>query len=270
VGVTRRGFRSTDVSVSPNLYLPIMMRSEVLDIPFNRWNNRHNFWMQIIGRIKPGANIQQAEADLYAIFRSQEEGERRTVTDQRRVNTASQVHLLPAARGFSGVRNRLEKPLLVLMWIVGLVLLVACANVANLMLARGAVRQREIAVRLALGASRNRLTGQLLAESLVLASLGGAAGLALSYFGVQALLQFLPQNAYTQSTPHVAPDARLLGFTTSVSLLTGILFGLAPALQSTRPALVTALREDTPGSGASRKGCAMCWWWSRWHSHCYW
>jgi hypothetical protein len=134
VGVTRRGFRSTDVSVSPNLYLPIMMRSEVLGVPFNRWNNRHNFWMQIIGRIKPGAKIQQAEADLYAIFRSQEEGERRTATDQRRVNTASQVHLVPAARGFSGVRNQLEKPLLVLMWIVGLVLLVACANVANVTL----------------------------------------------------------------------------------------------------------------------------------------
>ena len=254
VGVARRGFRSTDVSVGPNLYLPIMMRSEVSGDTFARWNTRHNFWMQVVGRIQPGVSTKQAEADLYAIFRSQEEGERRTATDQRFVNTASAVRLLPAARGYSAVRNRLEKPLWVLMAIVGMLLLVACANVANLMLARGAARQREIAVRLAIGASRGRLTGQLLTESVTLALLGGAAGLALSYFGVQVLVKFLPQVGYSPASLHVTPDLRLLGFATAVSLLTGIVFGLAPALQSTRPELIAALRQDSPGSGASRFG----------------
>jgi predicted permease len=254
VGVAHRGFRSTDVSVGPNLYVPILMHSELTGVSLQRWNNRHNFWMQIVGRIKPGVSTRQAETDLYAIYRTQEEDDRRTAPDKRFVNAASPVHLLPAARGYSMVRNRLEKPLLVLMAIVGLVLLVACANVANLMLARGAARQREIAVRLAVGASRSRLTGQLLTESLVMACLGGAAGMALSYFGVQVLVQFLPRNSFANATLQVVPDGRLLAFTTAVSLLSGILFGLAPALQSTRPTLITALREDTPGSGASRFG----------------
>ena len=159
---------------------------------------------------------------------------------------------MPAARGYSSTRNRLEKPLIVLMVVVGLVLLIACANVANLMLARGAGRQREIAVRLAVGASRGRLTAQLLMESITLAILGGAAGLALSYLGVEALLKFLPQTGYTQATLAVSPDARMLAFTAAVALLTGVLFGLAPAVQSTKPVLVTALKEGTAGAGSSR------------------
>ena len=126
--------------------------------------------------------------------------ERRTAADQRCVNSARPVFLLPAARGYSSVRNRLEQPLLVLMVVVGLVLVIACANVANLMLARGAARQREIAVRLAVGASRGRLIAQLLTEGTVLALLGGVAGLAVAYFGVQVLLQFLPQPGRTAPT----------------------------------------------------------------------
>jgi predicted permease len=254
VGVARRGFRSTDVSVGPDVYFPFMMRGEVMGAPFSRWNNRHNFWLNAVGRIRPGATIPQGEGELTAIFKSQEEAERRTAVDQRNVNTASPVRLTPAARGYSNTRNRLEKPLLIVMVVVGLVLLIACANVANLMLARGAARQREIAVRLAVGASRGRLTAQLLTESLALAVIGGVAGLAVSYVGVKALLEFMPQAGYTKATLAVAPDWRLFAFTAAVSLLTGVLFGLVPALQSTRPSLTLALKEGTPGAGSSRFG----------------
>ncbi len=248
VGVARRGFRGTDVAASPDLFIPMMMRSEVTGDPFTRWNNRHYWWMQILGRLKPGVAPKAAESELYALFRGQEEAERSTASEGTSVSQAQPIVLIPASRGYSNLRNQMEKPLLVLMAVVALVLLIACANVASLMLARGAARQREIAVRLAIGATRARLTGQLLVESIVIAILGGAAGFLFAYAGVKALLEFVPQQGIGLVTIHASLDLRLLGFTCAVSLFTGVLFGMAPALQSTRPDLLPALKEEVPGA----------------------
>jgi putative ABC transport system permease protein len=253
VGVSRRGFSGADVTASPNMFIPIMMRSEVTGVPFAIWNTRHYWWMQTIGRIKSGATVAQAETELYAVYQDQEEGERRSLKDGRFVNQAQPILLMPAARGYSYVRNRLQRPLIILMIVVGLVLVIACANVANLMLARGAARQREMAVRLAVGASRSQLTAQLLVESIAIALAGGVAGLAFAFFCVRVLLDYLPQTGWGQASLNVTPDLRLLGFTFAVSLITGVLYGIAPALKSTKPDLVRALKEDSAGSsGPSR------------------
>ena len=253
IGVSRQGFRGADVTSNPNIFIPIMMRSQASGSPFAVWNSRHYWWMQVIGRLKPGASVQQTEAELYALYQSQEEGERQSVKDPRFVNRAQPILLMPAARGYSNVRNRLERPLIILMIVVGLVLLIACANVANLMLARGASRYREMAVRLAVGASRWQLTSQLLVESIVIALLGGVAGLGFAFLGVRVLLKYLPQSGWSQATLNVTPDLRLLGFTLGVSLITGVLYGIAPALKSSKVDLIHALKEDSAAAtGPSR------------------
>jgi putative ABC transport system permease protein len=252
VGVSRRGFSGVDPTNSPNMFMPIMMHTQVSGAPFALWNTRHYWWIQSIGRLKPGATVTQAEAELYAVYQNQEEGEREA-TQERFVNRARPILLMPAARGYSWVRNRLERPLIILMIVVLLVLLIACANVANLMLARGAARQREIAIRLAVGASRSQLTAQLLIESVVIALIGGVAGLGFAFLGVRVLLQYLPQTGWGQATLNVTPDLRLLGFTFAASLITGVLYGIAPALKSTKPDLIQTLKEDSPGAaGPSR------------------
>lgn len=253
VGVSRRGFRGADVTSNPNMFIPIMMRTQVVGTPFAIWNSRHYWWMATIGRLKPEASTAQAEAELYAVYQSQEEAERRTVQNARGVNRAQPIILMPAARGYSSIRNRLERPLIILMIVVGLVLLIACANVANLMLARGAARAREVAVRLAVGARRSQLTSQFMVESVVIALAGGIAGLAFSFLGVRVLLQYLPQAGFGRASLNVTPDLRLLGFTFAVSLITGVLYGIAPAIKSTKVDFLHALKEDSAGAaGPSR------------------
>jgi predicted permease len=151
--------------------------------------------------------------------------------------------VMPGSQGNTFLKDRYEKPLLVLMAVVGLVLLIACANLASLLAARAASRQKEVAIRLAIGSSRGRLIRQLITESLLLSSLGGVTGILIAVPMVKGLLSFLPANltGYTLSS---APDWRMLGFTLAVSLLTGILFGLAPALQATRPDVAGTLKDE--------------------------
>jgi len=249
IGVSGAGFRGVEVGVAPDFFVPIVMRSEVTGRA--GWNNRNNSWLYVVGRLKSGTSIAQVESELSVISKQQEEQERRTAANPRFVNTGMPVKLLPGAQGYSGLRNRLSQPLIVLMIIVGVVLLIACANVANLLLARAAARRHEMAVRLAIGAGRGRIAGQLLTESVLLGIMGGVAGLLFAFACVRGLVGLIPLSGGMPVSLDVTPDLRLFAFTLAVSFVTGILFGLAPALEAIRPDPVTTLREET-GSTVSR------------------
>ena len=254
VGVVRRGFKGTDPTRFPGLYVPIAMHSEVNRVPAGVWNTRHYWWIRVIGRVPAGANIPSLETRLTNIARAQDEAERRQDPRMGPRGKAVTVALMPGARGYTYSRNTLEKPLLVLMAMVGLVLLIACANVANVLLARGAGRGRELAIRMAMGAGRGRIASQLLTESLVMSLAGGVGGILLAWFGGGALLaRFVPQAGSTPVEIDLSPDLAVLAFTAAVAMGTGVLAGLAPAFQASRFVLVPALKTDTAGAAGSSR-----------------
>jgi predicted permease len=250
IGVAPRGFKGIDLTTSAAVYVPMVMHTEIQHVPIGVWNSRHYWWFRVVGRVPSGTGTKPIEAQLTNVYRAQEEEERKANPREGQVNQAQILYLIPAGRGWSVSGNMLKTPLLVLMGVVGFVLLIACANVASIMLARGAVRQREIAIRLAVGASRTRVALQLVTESVLVAALGGIAGVAIGYAGIRVVVdQFVPPDVSLD----VSPDLTVLAFTFGVSLLTGILAGAAPGIQATRPDLVPALRDDVPGrSGSSR------------------
>jgi predicted permease len=263
VGVTPPGFFGETVGDLPDLWIPMMMQDSIypgrdLLTPSKDLTNMH-IWLQVMARLKPGVTPEQAKASINVVFKGLLESKVGTSisTDQRRHDLDQRINLQPAARGSSVLREHFGEPLKILMAMVGFVLLIACANVANLLLARGAARQREFAMRIAIGAGRARLIRQLLTEGLLAVS-GAAAGLLLAHWADALLLRMVSGAASGPPNIHLdlQSDARVLGFTLGVTLFTTILFALIPAWYSTRLDLTPVLKSaqsTTSSEGSHRR-----------------
>jgi predicted permease len=267
IGVSQAGFDGVEPGRAPQIRIPITMKDDLPHTDFSRLNTDRFRWTEVFGRLKPGIGIEKAQAGLQPLFH---QIINREVTEKPFAKASPFVkqqflrmwmEVMPGSKGRSDLRRTYSKPLFALMAIVGLVLLIACSNLANLLIARASARQKEIAVRLALGAGRGRLIRQLLAESLVLAMVGGVLGIALAMAIDQALIDFLP-SGHTPLSLTSTPDWRVLGFTFAISMIAGAVFGLVPALQSTRPRLANTLKDQAGGvirggSAGLRKGLVV-------------
>jgi len=249
IGVTPPEFFGVDPAVAPDLYLPLHTNVLVDGTGAARMYGDGNFYViEMMGRLRPGVSIAQAQAALAPHFHQWVATLAKT--DGERANMPTLI-LNPGAEGLGSLRRQYSKPLYVLLAMVGLILAITCTNIANLLLARAAARRREMAVRLSLGAGRFRVVRQLLTESVMLASLGGAFGVLFAIWGVRSLTLLL-SNGRENFTLHAELNWSVLGVTAALSVVCGLLFGLAPAIQSTSPDVMPALKNGL-GGGPRRR-----------------
>jgi predicted permease len=253
IGIAPAGFSGTTLGQNPDFFTPLSMHELV--VPGTKWlDNRRAYWLYSFARVKPGLTRAQAEGAMNSLYRGiinevdapLQKGASENFMKRFR---AQQMTLKPGELGQSFLHQNASAPLFLLMGITGFVLLIACANIANLLLARAASRQREMSVRLSVGASRGQLIRQLLVESLVIAVAGGVTGLVVAYATSRLLLSYVPGNGDIMLSPDLDPRAML--FALGLAVCTGLLFGLFPALHSTKQDLVTALKDQAGGVSAS-------------------
>jgi macrolide transport system ATP-binding/permease protein len=254
IGVAPPEFFGVDPAATPEVYLPLHTNLLVDGARAARIYGDENFyWIEMMGRLRPGVSMAQAQAMLAPRFHQWVATTAKTDGERAKL---PELMLNPGAAGLGSLRRQYSKPLYVLLMMVGLILAIACANIANLLLARAAARRREMAVRLSLGAGRLRVVRQLLTESVMLASLGGALGVVFAIWGMRTLTVLLssgPRNL----TLHAELNWSVLGVTAALSVVCGLLFGLAPAIQSTRPDVMPALKNGRGGGPRRRAQHAL-------------
>jgi predicted permease len=256
VGVTARGFYGTELSETPDVFVPMMMTSVFIPVPANRMQSHTHQWITLMARRKPGISLAQAQASLEVLYQQLRQIEARQLmvgqTDFARKQFAARViQLEPGNQGNAHLQRVMSEPLLMLFSVTGIVLLILCANLANLLLARASARGQETAVRLALGAGRFRLLRQWLTESLLISFLGGAAGILVAFWVKAGLIGFIP--ADFRRNLDTAFGWRVFGFTLLVSLIVGAIVGLAPAIRASKSSTALTLRGEARTSVAGRK-----------------
>lgn len=250
VGVASPEFFGVRVRRPPDMWLPLSFHPKI-ELTRSYLEDNQAYWLTLMGRLKDGVSIEQAQAASTLALRqflSDQAGSQLTEERQKGIQN-THTALFPGAGGISGLRTRYSKPLQMLMAIVGMVLLIACANVGSLLLSRSASRKAEISLRMALGATRLRIVRQLFTESMLLALIGGVVGVVLSHWGVKLLVSLVTRDAPLDTRP----DLFILLFTAGVSIVAGIIFGLVPAVRGSKSDLASAMKEKTKtGSGRLR------------------